>query len=154
NWTVGDGRLYSQEELEAGKNLCVLGMGGVGKLFEHTDPLGTKIRIDGNEYMVAGVLERQGGMLRGDMGNFLAVPPTTFLNDYGKDRDIHIMVQSTSRDTYEDCIEQVRGILRSARQVPPGGDDDFFIFSNDSVIEQFNSFTQYVRLGIMLISAV
>jgi putative ABC transport system permease protein len=154
NWTIGDGRLYSQQELESGKDVCVLGMGVVEKVFDRTDPLGNTIRIDGHEYLVVGVIERQGGMLGGNQDNFVALPLTTFFNDYGKDRDIHIMVQSTSRDTYEDCIEQVRGILRSARQVPPGSDDDFFIFSNDSVIEQFNSFTQYVRLGIMLISAV
>jgi putative ABC transport system permease protein len=101
-----------------------------------------------------GVIERQGGMLGGNQDNFLAVPLTTFFDYYGKDREIHIMVQATSRDTYEDCIEQVRGLLRAARQVAPGDDDDFSIFSNDSLIEQFNSVTEYVRLGIMLISAI
>jgi putative ABC transport system permease protein len=154
NWTIGDGRLFSQDELQSGKSVAVLGMGVVEKLFPKTDPIGQTIRVDGQEYQVVGVIERQGGMLGGNQDNFLAVPLTTFFDYYGKDREIHIMVQATSRDTYEDCIEQVRGILRAARQVAPGDDDDFSIFSNDSLIEQFNSVTEYVRLGIMLISAI
>src|SRR2546430_7168160 len=67
---------------------------------------------------------------------------------------MHIMVQATGTATYEDCMEQVRGVLRTARHVQPGDDDDFYIFSNDSVISVFNDTTKYVRLGIMLISAI
>ncbi len=154
NWTIGDGRLFSQDELLNGKNVAVLGMGIVEKLFPMADPLGQTIRVDGIEYLVIGTIERQGGMLGGNQDNFITVPISSLFNVYGKDREIHIMVQSTSRETYEDCIEQVRGILRTARQVAPGDDDDFYIFSNDSMIEQFNNVTQYLRLGIMLISAV
>jgi putative ABC transport system permease protein len=154
NWTIGDGRLFSQDELQSAKSVAVLGRGVVEKLFPKTDPIGQTIRVDGQEYQVIGVFERQGGMLGGNQDNFVVVPLPTFFDYYGKDREIHIMVQATSRDTYEDCIEQVRGILRAARQVAPGVDDDFSIFSNDSLIEQFNSVTEYVRLGIMLISAI
>lgn len=154
NWTIGDGRLFTQEELNTAKDGAVLGMGVVEKLFSKRDPIGQTIRIEGHEYQVIGVIERQGGMLGGSQDNFVAIPLSTFFGVYGKDREIHIMVQSTSRDTYEDCIEQVRGILRSARQVAPGEEDDFYIFSNDSLIEQFNNVTRYLRLGIMLISFI
>jgi putative ABC transport system permease protein len=154
NWTIGDGRLFTQEELNLARNVAVLGMGVVEKMFKNGDPIGQTVRVDGREYKVIGVFERQGGMLGGSQDNFIVIPLPTFFDVYGKEREIHIMVQSTSRETYEDCIEQVRGILRVARQVPPGEEDDFYIFSNDSVIQQFNDFTKYVRLGIMLISAV
>ncbi len=154
NWTIGDGRLFTSEEMNASKNVAVLGMGVVEKMFKNIDPVGQTIRVDGREYEVIGVFERQGGMLGGSQDNFVIIPLPTFFDVYGKEREIHIMVQSTTRETYEDCIEQVRGILRAARQVPPGVEDDFYIFSNDSLIQQFNDFTQYVRLGIMLISAI
>ena len=154
NWTIGDGRLFSQDELKMSKNVAVLGMGVVGKLFPKSDPIGQTIRVDGHDYQVIGTIEQQGGMLGGNEDNFAAIPLSTFFDDYGKEREIHIMVQSASRDTYEDCIDQVRGILRAARQVAPGDEDDFYIFSNDSLIQQFNNVTQYLRLGIMLISGI
>ena len=154
NWTIGDGRLFSPEEFTSAKHVVVLGMGVVEKVFPKMDPINQTVRIDGEEYQVIGIIERRGGMLGGNQDNFVTIPLTTYFEVYGKDRDVHIMVQSTARETYDDCIEQVRGILRTARHVSPGDDDDFYIFSNDSLIERFNEVTYYVRLGILLISAI
>ena len=154
NWSIGDGRLFTSDELSSSKNVALLGNEVVEKMFKNIDPLGQTIRVDGREYQVIGVFEKQGGMLGGNQDNFIVIPLQSFFDVYGKDRQIHIMVQSTSRDTYEDCIDQVRGILRAVRNVPPGEEDDFTIFSNDSLITQFNDFTRYVRLGIMLISGI
>ena len=47
-----------------------------------------------------------------------------------------------------------RGILRVARKVPPGKEDDFEIFSNDSLIAQFNTFTMAVRVGVTAVSSI
>lgn len=154
NWDIGDGRLFSQAELISEKHVAILGTGVVEKIFPRADPIGQTIRFDGQEYQVIGVIEHKGQMLGGNQDNFIAIPLTTYFNVYGENRSIHIMVQALGPDTYEDCVEQVRGILRTARQVPPGNEDDFSIFSNDSLIEQFNEFTKYVRLGIMLISTI
>ena len=50
--------------------------------------------------------------------------------------------------------EQVRGILRVARKVPPGDEDDFEVFSNDSLIKQFDKFTVAVRIGVSVVSSI
>jgi len=55
---------------------------------------------------------------------------------------------------FDDCLEQSRSILRTARRVPPGEEDDFGYFSNDSLITQFDEFTLYLRLGILLVSSI
>ena len=44
--------------------------------------------------------------------------------------------------------------MRVLRKVPPGQPDDFEIFSNDSVMDQIQSFTFKVRLGVSLISSI
>src|SRR5437762_13997703 len=63
-------------------------------------------------------------------------------------------MQARSEAAYQDTVEQVRGILRVARKVPPGKEDDFEVFSNDSLISQFKSFTKAMRLGISLVSSI
>jgi putative ABC transport system permease protein len=40
------------------------------------------------------------------------------------------------------------------RKVPPGAEDDFELFSNDSVIGQFNTFTKAVRIGVVVVSSI
>jgi putative ABC transport system permease protein len=65
-----------------------------------------------------------------------------------------ILVQARDKESYEDCQEQVRGIMRVARKVPPGAEDDFELFSNDSLIAQFDNFTRTVRLGVAVVSSI
>lgn len=154
NWNIKEGRLFTQDELNSARKVAILGTQVINKLFPKIYPIGETIRIDGDEYKVIGTIEPRGGMLGGNQDNFVAIPLNTFFRKYGKERDLHIMVEARSRETFDDCIEQVRGILRVARQVEPGQEDDFYIFSNDSLIEQFNDFTKYLRLGILAISTI
>ena len=44
--------------------------------------------------------------------------------------------------------------LRVIRKIPPGGEDDFEINSNDSVMAQINAFTFAVRMGVAAISSI
>src|SRR5213079_1911245 len=53
-----------------------------------------------------------------------------------------------------DTKEQVRGILRAVRKVPPGEADDFELFSNDSLITQFRSITRAARIGAAVVSSI
>jgi putative ABC transport system permease protein len=154
NWSVEDGRMFTQAEFASAKPLAVIGKGVVEKLFPRTDPLGRYIVIDGQQYEVVGTIEDKGSMLGDNDNNLIVVPLSAFFRVYGEDRDIHVMVTAMNAETYNDCLEQVRGILRIARHVAPGGEDDFFIFSNESMVEQFNDLTKYVRMGIMLISTI
>lgn len=154
NWDIDDGRLYTEEELQRAERVIVLGTDVVKKIFPHSDPIGQKVRVDGYEYTVIGAIERKGTRLGGNQDNFAAIPITTFFQTYGKERSIHIMVTAFNADVYQDCLDQVRGILRTARHVPPADEDDFEIFSNDSLIQSFNEVTYYVRIGIMVISFI
>ena len=83
------------------------------------------------------------------------MPLTTGLNRYGRTwRSLSILVQARGQATYEDTVEQVRGVLRAIRKVEPGKEDDFEVFSNDSLISQFNSFTMTVRMGVAVVSSI
>ena len=51
----------------------------------------------------------------------------------------------------DDAIEESVAILRAARNLRPGEENDFGYFSNDSLVKQFNEFTLYLRLGFRVI---
>jgi putative ABC transport system permease protein len=124
-------------------------------VFPHSSPVGERLKVDGINYAIVGVLEPKGGQLNGDQDNFAIVPVTTGLNRYGRPwRSLSILVQARDQARFDDTVEQVRGILRVARKVPPGKEDDFEIFSNDSLISQFNTFTMAVRIGVSAVSSI
>jgi putative ABC transport system permease protein len=102
-----------------------------------------------------GVLEKKGATQGNDEDYFAIIPITTGLNRYGLTRrSVSILVQAQDQKTYEDTVEQARGIMRTVRKVEPGKEDDFELFSNDSLIGQFQSFTLTVRIGVAVVSSI
>lgn len=155
NWVVKEGRPLLDSDVESAHDVCVLGAGLAKTLFPFGSALGERVKLNGINYSVVGVLEPRGTTLGGDQDNFAVMPLTTGLNRYGRTwRSLSILVQARGASEYEDTVEQVRGILRAIRKVPPGKEDDFEIFSNDSLIGQFNSFTMTVRIGVSVVSSI
>ena len=153
-WEVESGRGITQSDLDLTRNVVVLGAEVARKVFPPSlNPVGEKVRMGGSEYTVIGILKDRGGLF-GNQDRFFIVPITTFFERFGKNRDIHIMVQTPTRETFDAVQDEVIGILRAARGVRPGDENDFAIFSNESVITQFNSMTEYIRLGTFAIAAI
>ena len=116
--------------------------------------LGSEIRIGDDRYRVIGTFTLKGSSLGGNSDNFVVIPLSTFLNTYGKLQSIHIMIKAKNTEVYDDCVEEARMVLRTIRNVAPGDEDDFTIFSNDSLISTFNDFTLYVKLGVGFMSFI
>jgi putative ABC transport system permease protein len=155
NWNLDEGRLLMGADVDSLRHVCVLGYGLATNIFPNSSPLGEAVKIDGIQYTVVGKLESKGGAMGGDQDNFVVVPITTCLNRYGRWwRSLNILVQAPSRESYDSTVEEVRGVMRIIRKVPPGKDDDFEIASNNSMIEQFKKFTSTVRIGVMLVSGI
>ena len=156
DWTVEVGRSFSSQDMDMSRDVAILGRPVAEKLFPpNINPVGETIRVDGSWYEVIGVFEKKGGVLGGNQDNFVCLPITTYTQKYGRsEQDVHIMVKALNSEVFDDCLEQARMILRAARQVPPGEEDDFSYFSNDSLVNQFNDFTLYLRLGVLVVSSI
>lgn len=153
-WTMSDGRPFNQGDIETAQKIVILGAEVAKKLFPNGGAIGSDVRVGNFRYRVTGLFEEVGSALGGNNDNFVVIPLTTFLEQYGKERDLHIMVKSRSPEVFNDALDEARYTLRTIRNVDPGKEDDFEIFSNDSLIATFNDFTLYVKLGIGFISFV
>ncbi len=156
DWVVAEGRGLNTQDIDLARKVVILGVGIREKLIPmNIDPLGQRIRIDGQIYSVIGVFEKKANMFESDGDNLCVVPITAFFQVYGKYvRSINIMVKAKNQEVYDDCLEQSRAILRVARQVPPGEPDDFEYFSNEAIINQFNEITFGFRMGVLVISSI
>jgi putative ABC transport system permease protein len=155
NWILDEGRILQDSDLDQSRDVCVLGSKMAKDLFPFGSPVGQTIKIDSIKYNVVGVLESRGSMEGGNQDNFVAIPLTTGLNRYGSQwQSVSILVQAVDRAHYDETVDQVRSALRVVRKVEPGDEDDFEIVSNDSVMQQVNSFTFAVRMGVAAISSI
>jgi putative ABC transport system permease protein len=155
NWVLTEGRGLLDVDVESRQRVCVLGAGLKKALFPQGSPLGEEVKIDGIDYEVVGALEPRGSFMGGDQDNFAVIPLTTGLGRYGRIwRSLDILVQARDQQSYDDTVEQVRGILRGVRKVEPGKEDDFEIFSNDTIINQFRQVTFTMRVSVLVISSI
>jgi putative ABC transport system permease protein len=155
NWVVQEGRGIAEADVEGSRDVCVLGNSLARTIFPVGSAVGERVKIDGLNYTVVGVLQAKGGSLNGDQDKFAVIPLTTGLNRFGYIwRSMTILVQARDRASYEACMEEVRGNLRIIRKVPPGEEDSFDVASNDSLIAQFRAFTLTVRVGVAVVSSI
>ena len=154
NLIIQEGRSLTDDDIRYSSCVAILGNDVVKKIFPRGGAVGSEIRIGDDRYRVIGTFEPKGTSLGSNNDNQVAIPLSTFLNTFGKLRSLNIMIKAKNAEVYDDCVEETRMILRTIRNVAPGDEDDFTIFSNDSLISTFNDFTLYVKLGIGFMSFI
>ncbi len=155
NTFLAEGRNFVPDDIRYSRNVCVLGMDVVDRLFPFEDPLSKKIQINGLDYIVIGITERQGEAFGQSKDNFIAIPISSFLEKFSNRwSSLRIHVESTSQETYDKTRDEIIGLLRSIRKVPPELDNDFEIVSNTEMIEQFSSFTNGVKIFALAVSVI
>ncbi len=155
NIIVESGRAINSNDIKYSKNVCLLGQDVRDKLFSGIDPLGQTIKVDNHNLQIVGIIEKQPEFFGQSMDNYIVTPLTSYQSFYGKKRgSVEITIMSYSKEDYDGTIQAAIGHLRTIRKVEPGKENDFDIFSNESLIGQINDITGGVRIGAMVISLI
>ena len=133
NWPIAQGALFTQSDVDGGSKVIVLGQTVVARLYgETSNPVGLTVRVGNTPFTVVGVVAKKGQSANGqDYDDAAFIPSTTFAHriqgGLGKFMSGQMYVQSTSSETTQRALEDVRVLLRDRHHVPPGADDDFSI---------------------------
>ena len=152
---ISDGRNIAPDDVRYARNVCVLGMDVVDKLFPFEDPISKKIQIEGLNYYIIGTAERQGEAFGQSQDNYIAIPITNYLQKFSnKWTTLSINVEAASDNDYDKTREEAIGIMRTIRKVKAGEDNDFEIETNDEMIETFSGFTSGIKLFALAVSII
>jgi len=155
NTYIADGRNLTDEDVHLSRSVCIIGADVVDILFPFEDPLGKVIQLQGINFTVVGVTERQGQSFGQSQDNYVFMPVTTFLQRFrGKSYSLGITVESESSELYNETLDEVIGVLRAIRKVPPGEENDFEITTNDELMETFGTFTGSIKIFAFSISVI
>ncbi len=128
NLNIELGRSFTEIEDTHSAHVAIVGSDVVDNLLGPGDPLGKEIRVAGAPYTVIGVGERQGKMLGQSMDNWVAVPLTAFLEQFGSHATMDIYVNAGGGgEVIDNVMDQLRTIMRSRRHLAPGAADSFTI---------------------------
>jgi putative ABC transport system permease protein len=155
NLEIEDGREFRNNEINYSADVCVLGHFIVEKLFYNTDPIGKTVKLDGNPLRVIGTIKKRPEIFGQSQDNYIVIPITTFQSFFGRRRSsVDITVMAYSNEDYANTIESAIGHMRKIRKIKPGEENDFDIFSNESMIGQVNDITGGVKIGALVVSII
>src|SRR5260370_2694997 len=147
------GRYFTPSEVENHTEVCLIGDTLVQQLFTGVDPVGKAIRVENNELMVVGVLEKVGSVLGQEQDNFVMVPLPGFLRMKGIHTSVTINVK-TSKEKFEQAQDEAHLLLRSRRHLQGAMEDDFFIGTKESYMALWRSISSAFFAVFILVSPI
>jgi putative ABC transport system permease protein len=153
------GRMLNETDMENKSPVAVVGADIVEHLMPGVDPLGREIRLDGWTYQVIGVGKKKGKTLGQTLDNYVMIPITDYLKQYGAhNSSITISGKASSAGvTLDEAIDESRVALRAHRHDRAGAEDTFDIETNASLLGIWTSFSTtffMATIGIACISLV
>jgi putative ABC transport system permease protein len=154
-YTLGYGRNITAEDVDLGRAVTVVGADIEKKFFPNQTPIGKTIKVNEKPYQIVGVMASKGSSFGQTQDDLITVPITKFFSDFGSaHRTINIAVQATSQATYNPTLDKAIGAMRTARGIRVGQDNDFEIYSNDTLLTAFAQIADTIRIGAFVVSAI
>jgi putative ABC transport system permease protein len=148
------GRDLTELDVANRRNVCVIGWDVADHLFKNEDPIGKRIKIGGYHFKVVGVLEKQGSIFGHTLDQEVRIPIGVFFKLFGRNRWITITVKVKDTELIEDAKDEIRGILRRVRKVPPGKEDDFSINQMDLLMDMYKNLTTALYAAAIGVGAI
>jgi len=152
NWKVKDGIFFDEEDLLERNRVAVLGSATAKNLFKDPEnAISGQIRVLNIYFTVIGVLESKGG----DSDDVVMVPMDTAMARLINTRDIAMIYMSViSKEYMEAAQNEAEMILREARNIREGMDDDFMVMNQKDMIDMASATTKTLTTLLAAIAGV
>jgi putative ABC transport system permease protein len=151
------GRLPSRMEVERGRPVVLLGWETADKLFKGRNPIDQKVKINGVHFRVVGVSEKKGSVFGNSQDEFALIPLGAFQRLFGSRRSLELTVKPASPELLPEAMDEARIALRVKRHLGAKEDDDFGIFTSDTLMDFWSNFSRgifAILIGVVSLSLV
>ncbi len=154
-YTLAYGRNLTDEDVALSRKVLVVGRAIEERLFPHESPIGRVIKLSGHTFTIVGVMAERGTAFGQSQDDICVMPITRLFEDFGSaNRTINIATQSASQLDYNRTFDRGVGAMRIARGLRAEEENDFEIYTNDSLKSAFVSIAGVIRIGAFVISTI
>jgi putative ABC transport system permease protein len=123
-----EGRFFNELESRGGANVCVIGYDVADALFPATTPIDKSVLINGQSFKVVGVISRQGSFLGlFSLDSIVVMPLPAFQKYFTAKSEAEILVKVKDKSRVAEAKDELAGLMRRVRGLPPEKPDDFSI---------------------------
>lgn len=143
SFDITDGRYFTENEVNAGNNVAVLGAKIAEGLFPNNQyPIGKEVKIAGKKAIVIGVFKKEGeSMLGNSMDNQVVIPfhfAKYILDVRSENAEPYIAVKAKPGITNAEMKDELTGIMRGMRRLKPMVEDDFALNETNLLSKNFD----------------
>lgn len=149
NWGVNQGRFLSNVDVDGRKKVVVLGQDIVKKLFGSFAAVGEKVRINGSNFLVIGVLRKKGSIMGFNLDEYVVIPVTTAQDIFETDRLVEIGITAKSEELVPKAEEEITEIL-----IERHGSKDFRIDTMDESMAMMDTIMNALTGIVTAIAAI
>src|SRR5262245_30383786 len=150
---LSKGRLFTEQEDNAGAPVVVIGTEIAERYFPNLDPIGREIRINKFPFQVIGVLEKQGTVFGFSLDRQVIAPFHSQMSrlTHARNNLYGVVVQAPTPAAFAGLQEIVREVMRNRHRLRPGEKDNFSLESSESALTEWKTIKSYmVMAGIWL----
>ena len=143
-----EGRYFTPNESHRGRNIAIIGADIAENLFERADVVGEKIKVFGRKLDIIGVTKKQGEDVFGNSKDNWIIIPAKYAQKVLDFRRLGstIIVMAKPHVTNPQMIDELTGIMRSIRKLPPSADDSFALNETDIINKGFDQLFAVIAL--------
>jgi len=156
-FTAARGRLFSQTETDHSRGVAVLGWDTAERLFGQSDPLERTVKIQGVHFRVVGVSPPTGTTFGRSQDEYVVIPLGRFRKLFGPRPSLTLMARPESPEQRQRAMDEATSALRIERRLHPTQDNNFGLFTSDTVLgiyEQATTGIFAVLFGVVALSLV
>jgi putative ABC transport system permease protein len=159
-WPMDSGALFTQQDVDLGSKVVVLGRTVVEKLFgANANPVGQTVRIGNSPFTVIAVASKKGQSAMGqDYDDAAFIPSSTFAQKIqgglGRFLQGSVYIQAVSSEDTARAQAEVTALLRDRHRLPPNGDDDFSIRNLSEIASAQQEGTETMTTLLASVAAV
>ena len=155
SYMLAYGRNINDEDVAFARSVIVIGKMIEKHLFPHETPIGKTLKLNGHTFTVVGGLLEKGTAFGQSQDDICVIPITRFFENFGEaNRTVNIATQSFSQLNYGATLDKGIGAMRIARGLRAEQENDFELYSNDSLKSAFTAIAGVVRIGAFVISLI
>ncbi|RZU47883.1 putative ABC transport system permease protein [Fluviicoccus keumensis] len=153
NWTLVDGRIFTDSEERAGKNVCVIGETVRRELFGKQNPVGGRIRVKQFSCDIIGLLGSKGQSSMGmDQDDVVLMPLHTVQRRLTGSQDVStILISVKDGASMEQVTTRVKALMRERRKLAESEEDNFNVIDTKQIAETLSG---TIKLMTTLLGAV
>lgn len=152
---IARGRFFTEEENNGIAKVVVLAPKIEEKLFQGNDSIGKFIKIEGENYMVIGVMAPRGAMMGMDYDSIVYIPVQTLQKRIlGTDYVSFMMFKTSAMDKVDSTVEGMSLIMRDLHNINDPAMDDFAVISMKETGEMIESIFGGITLLLLALVAI